>query len=76
MVSDIDLEALEETAYEQQAALIKEEYGQQASDNANYGWGVDETDDEMVIKTKVYGHGVLISTIDFETGEISHYFDD
>lgn len=48
--------------YNQQYDLIKRRFGKQAAQNANYGWGVDSSDDCVSIATKVYSHGVLTST--------------
>ena len=67
-----EAEAFEEMIYNQQFELIKREFGDEASANANYGWGVDETEDTISISTKVYGHGVVTSVGNYNTGEITH----
>ena len=47
----------ESDIYISQEVVIKNRYGKEAADKANYGWGVDD----CTVQTKVYGHGVLIS---------------
>lgn len=51
----------EDVTYEAQREYILAEFGEEAADTANYGWGVDEI--VGVIATKVYGHGVLTTAI-------------
>jgi len=55
------------------------EYGKEAADNANYGWGVDSEEESISIRTKVYGKGILTSE-GYLTGkkgwEIEHDFEE
>jgi hypothetical protein len=55
---DDDLEA---ALYELQYEYVKKEFGQEAADMANFGWGVSfDTDNRRwSIATKVYGKGVV-----------------
>ena len=46
-------------AYDAQMEYIKEEFGEDAANKANYGWAVDG----YTIATKVYGHGVLVTDL-------------
>jgi hypothetical protein len=62
----------EDKIYEEQFAKIKETFGEDAANSANYGWGVDEHEDTIAINTKIYGHGVLTSIGNYNTGEIEH----
>ena len=55
------LEQVEDRIYISQARWILKRFGAKAADSANYGWGVDETDNWVNVQTKVYGHGVLRS---------------
>lgn len=66
-------EEQEDTIYEEQHTLILERFGPEAAAAANYGWGVDEI--EGYVATKVYGHGVLVSTIGAD-GSIDHEFEE
>lgn len=72
----MSIEKLEERAYAEQEDMIREMYGVEAADKANYGWGVDDDGDEISICTKVYGIGVLNTVIDPCTHEISHDMDE
>ena len=72
----IDAEALEDKAYKEQFDLIYEQFGESAANMANYGWGVSGDDEHLSIATKVYGHGVLVTTVDLESGEINHEMED
>jgi hypothetical protein len=54
---------------------IKEKYGEDAADCANYGWGDASDGGRIDIATKVYldaGHQVLSSTADYPSEEIEH----
>lgn len=67
----------ETEAYDAQYDLIASEYGEDTASKANYGWGVDGTDAELSIATKVYGPGkVLVTNIDLATGEMLHSWSD
>lgn len=57
---------IEETIYENQSEFIRQRWGQEAADKANYGWSVDEVTGEVA--TKVYGHGVVVTS--FEKPEL------
>jgi hypothetical protein len=48
-----------ERAFEAQEAYIRQRFGGEAADRANYGWAVIEGDTTIDISSKVYGHGVL-----------------
>ena len=63
---------LEDQAYEEQVKWIENKFGSQAPLVANYGWGVDESDTHIFISTKIYGYGVLLTTINLDTGKIEH----
>ena len=54
-------QAVEDEIYAQQYQWVKDKFGKEAADSANYGWGVDETGEALAIETKVYGHGILTS---------------
>jgi len=51
----------EDRIYSEQVDLITKSCGERAADMANYGWGVDVTDNAISVATKVYGHGILVS---------------
>lgn len=53
---------LEERIYDLQEKWIEKRFGREAADMANYGSGVDEGENHVTIETKVYGHGVLITS--------------
>ncbi len=57
---------------------IREHYGDEAADCANYGWGSDGTDEPLVlgVATKVYGHGILETTAQRAGSgfEVRHHF--
>lgn len=55
------MQAVEDEIYDQQYQWIKDNKGKKAAEAANYGWGVDETGEELCVETKVYGHGVITS---------------
>jgi hypothetical protein len=55
-----------------QFAWIKKECGAKAADQANYGWGVEISGKNVVVNTKVYGHGVLTSTGTYRVRRIDH----
>jgi hypothetical protein len=65
---------IEDRAYDSQYEYIKKNYGKRRADQANYGWGVHEAEDEIVISTKVYGKDpkVLVTVVDLRTGSITH----
>jgi len=63
-MNDMDLD---EIIIESQEKYIKENFGDKAE--ANIGWGVDEGDDYLTYQTKVYGHGILTTTVN-KDGEI------
>ena len=65
---------LEDRIYREQERIIRRDYGKRAADQANYGWGVDEDDGSIIVSTKVYGHGVLITYGDRSTGVLDHAF--
>lgn len=62
----------ENKVYTQQDAYITEHFGRHAAQNANYGWAVDENDN--TIGTKVYGYGILTSTVHSDTN-IQHHWE-
>jgi len=66
-------EKVEDEIYNQQYQWIKDKFGKEAADKANYGWGVDKTEPELCVETKVYGHGVLVSRASSEE-DIGHEF--
>lgn len=68
------MEKVEDEIYDQQYQWIKDNKGKEAAEKANYGWGVDETGKELVVETKVYGHGVLTSRGSSKE-DISHNFE-
>lgn len=41
--------------------MITAQHDQSTADAANYGWGVEITEDMVSVSTKVYGVGVLSS---------------
>lgn len=51
----------EDEIYVAQEKWIKEHFGSDVAKMANYGWGVDEV--EGCISTKVYGRGVLTTSV-------------
>lgn len=51
--------AIECQIYAEQENYIREHFGDEAAQIANYGWGVDTVGERIDISTKVYGHGVL-----------------
>jgi hypothetical protein len=63
-LDDDAYEALVSSVVEAQQRWITERCGAEAARRANYGWGIDDVD--SIIQTKVYGHGVLTSTIEPE----------
>lgn len=57
---DFDIEA---AIYDHQGEWINREFGEDASQSANYGWGVTEHEDGTIsVATKVYGYGVFTTT--------------
>lgn len=58
MTSEMTMEESEDRAYDLQEAYVKEHY---PGANVNYGWAVDEV--SMEISSKVYGHGVLTTSL-------------
>lgn len=67
---------LEVKAYDQQAKEIERAFGKTSANDANYGWGVDETGKNLQISTKVYGKGVLNTEVNLKTGEMTHDWSD
>ena len=65
-----NLEELEERIYDKQYEYVKEHFGEETADSANYGWGVDELENGFRVSTKVYGHGVLVSEAFLDDAEI------
>lgn len=63
---------LDEKAYDEQYELIRKQYGKKKAEMANYGWGVAGDDTYASIATKVYGVGVLQSTVEYATKRITH----
>jgi len=69
------MQKVEDEIYNQQYQWIKDNRGKEAAEKANYGWGVDETGPELIVETKVYGHGVLVSRGSSKEN-ISHNFEE
>jgi len=67
-------QVVEDEIYNRQYQWIKDNKGKEAAEKANYGWGVDTTGEKLVVETKVYGHGVLISRGSSKE-DISHDFE-
>jgi len=67
------MQKVENEIYDRQYQWIKDNKGKEAAEKANYGWGVDETGKVLVVETKVYGHGVLISRASTKE-DITHDF--
>ena len=67
---------LEDKIYKEQEEYIEKEYGKDAANKANYGWGVNDNEDSIEVATKVYGIGILNSTGFPSTGEIDHDFEE
>lgn len=65
-------EQVEEQIYAEQQAYIEREFGKRAANVANYGWGVTDEDDIVIVSTKVYGHGVLTSQAEAPLWQIKH----
>ena len=53
------IEQLEQQVIHAQEAYIKERFGQEAADCANYGWGVDCDALGVSVCTKIYSFGTL-----------------
>ena len=51
-------ENLEDRIFNHQEILIFKKYGRDASDKANYGWGINEFEDRLEVETKIYGVGM------------------
>ena len=60
--------------WEPQYTYIKEHFGDEAADHANYGWGICEDDNALRVATKVYGHGVLCTVVSRSNEAITHTF--
>jgi hypothetical protein len=60
-LTDVLGEPMTRAALDGQFTWIRERYGDEAAECANYGWGTDGTDEPLVlyVATKVYGHGIL-----------------
>lgn len=54
------MDDLEDRIYAHQERVIREKYGKEAADQANYGWGVDERDDSITVETKIYGDEPMV----------------
>lgn len=67
--------AMEDRIFEAQQKLILKRFGADAANCANYGWGFTSVDDEVIIETKVYGHGVLITNAKHPSRQLNHQFD-
>lgn len=63
IITEDDTDKTELALYASQREWIVTHYGEQAAENANYGWAVetDDTSPFVVAGTKVYGHGLLVS---------------
>lgn len=70
------LATLECRVFEEQEKYIREKFGDDAADNANYGWGVDVFDKGVSVSTKIYRHGVLTSKANIGDSGIQHEFED
>jgi hypothetical protein len=66
-----DWDEAEDKIYDHQYEVIKQTYGKREADTANYGWGVTETKDGVLVETKVYGPHMKLVTD--ETLEDSWY---
>lgn len=75
MITQERIEELEGKAFDAQYQMVKLECGQEAADNANYGWGISEDETSSSICSKIYGHGLITTDVNFETGEITHDLD-
>lgn len=69
------MDKLEEEIYDKQYNYIKNKFGKDAANSANYGWGASASDEYISIATKVYQHGVLTSEGTLSSGEITHNFE-
>lgn len=58
----MEVDQVEDEIYEHQRDLVAEKYGLIAAESANYGWGVDDTDDYISVATKVYVPGMKLVT--------------
>jgi hypothetical protein len=69
-------EQLTDTLFDEQYERIKDAYGEEAAENANYGWGTDYRDDEhFAACTKIYlrpRNMALTSEANYSTNEIKH----
>lgn len=69
--SDMEMKAIDK-----QSDWISKRFGKRAADNANYGWGVDSDDEGASIATKIYGHGVLTTEVNYRSGKMTHSFEE
>ena len=71
-----EMNAIEDKIYAAQERWIRKRFGDDAADNANYGWGVDVVDEHhyVLVATKIYGHGVLHSEAAGLSDRVSHDF--
>jgi len=53
----------EDDVYLHQELEIAERFGKKASESANYGCGVYEGKDYLQVSTKIYGKGILTTTL-------------
>lgn len=67
--------AAEKRIYQVQETLIRKRFGKKAADKANYGWGVDGTEDSVDVCTKIYGHGTLTSHARRINPRIAHHWE-
>ncbi len=63
IITEDDTDKTETALYASQYEWIKTHYGEQAAENANYGWAVISNGESpfLEVATKVYGHGLLMS---------------
>ncbi len=63
ILTDPETDKTELALYESQRQWILQHHGEEAAENANYGWAVETNDSSpfLGVATKVYGHGILYS---------------
>ena len=67
---------LVDTLFDEQYERIKDAYGEEVAENANYGWATDDRDDEYFACTKIYlrpRNMALTSEANYSTNEIKHW---
>ncbi len=58
---------------DEQHKIIEEKHGKEAAKQANYGWGIDGTEEMMSVATKVYAsQTVIVSTATFPSKNVTH----